>query len=281
MRKKEKKWRKRKMARYIRMTDELKERARQEFDEFLSASDKMLDGKISFSKKFDVTGKKTTVYLSEEAWCKMQALVNGFSNEVAWHGVAARVESDDVDGYIISDIVVYPQSVTGATVDMDEEGYAMWIIQNDGDERFNQLWMQGHSHVNMATAPSPTDIKHQSDILDQLGDEDFYIFMILNKSGSRWATIFDMKKNVMYENDDITVSVVGWSSGIDEFMKEARSLVKTKVYQTKPYASQSPYRPMTTTSGAGSNVVNVDSAKPKTQIGSGWAGRDGNYNWRD
>ena len=88
---------------------------------------------------------------------------------------------------------------------------------------------------------------------------------------------------VAYENDDITVSVVGWSSGLDEFMKEARSLVKTKVYQTKPYAGQSPYRPMTTTAGAGSNVSNADSTKPKTQIGSGWSGRDGgyNYNWRD
>ena len=40
----------------------------------------------------------------------------------------------------------------------------------------------GHSHVNMGTSPSSVDLNHQEEILRMLGDNDFYIFMIWNKS---------------------------------------------------------------------------------------------------
>ena len=279
------------MAKYIKMTDQMAEDARQAFEESLSASRRlrMVDG-ISFKKNFDAADQRATIYFSEEAWMKTQALVSGFSNEVAWHGVAARVDGTELNEYVISDVVVYPQTVTGATVEMDEENYAKWIILNDGDERFESLRMQGHSHVNMGTSPSPTDIKHQGEILDQLTDDDFYIFMILNKSGSRWATIFDLKKNVMFENNDITVSVIGWSCGMDEFMKEARGLVKAKSYPVTTYGGNAPYRP--TAPAQSQNNVGANQTKVKTQIGAGWRGAKNtsqsqeeedryNYGWGD
>ena len=49
--------------------------------------------------------------------------------------------------------------------------------------------MHGHSHVNMGTSPSATDTKLQEDHLAQLQDNDFYIFLIVNKKREIWCTI--------------------------------------------------------------------------------------------
>lgn len=102
---------------------------------------------------------------------------------------------------------------------IDTEKYALWIQENIEDERFNHIYMQGHSHVNMGTSPSSVDLNHQEEILGMLGDDDFYIFMIWNKSLASTNKIYDLKKNVMFEDKDITVKIVGQSEGLDEFIK--------------------------------------------------------------
>lgn len=168
----------------------------------------------------------------------MTMLIKEFDKEVAWHGVARRTEDESLDEYVIDDIVVYPQEVTGATVEMDTEKYALWIQENIEDERFNHIYMQGHSHVNMGTSPSSVDLNHQEEILGMLGDNDFYIFMIWNKSFASTNKIYDLKKNVMFEDKDITVKIIGQNEGLDEFIKNAKDMVKSKSYA---YGGQSGY----------------------------------------
>ena len=190
------------MSRPIKLTQELIDECRQDFEKALSLT-KLSDGKLSFTKAFSCGDRKAVVYFSAEAWAKMTMLIKEFDKEVAWHGVARRTEDESLDEYVIDDIVVYPQEVTGATVEMDTEKYALWIQENIEDERFNHIYMQGHSHVNMGTSPSSVDLNHQEEILGMLGDNDFYIFMIWNKSFASTNKIYDLKKNVMFEDKEI------------------------------------------------------------------------------
>ena len=172
------------MAKYIKMTPEIQEECRVSFlAEFnaVLAKNKFSDGKLSFTKSFGTIDRKAHIYITEIAWMKMTSLLREFSKEVAWHATAYRIPGDK-DEYLIKDILVYPQTVTSSTVDMDVEKYAQWIQENvmAGDERFDHIRCQMHSHVNMGVFASGTDTQHQEEILAQLGDNDFYIFMIWN-----------------------------------------------------------------------------------------------------
>lgn len=283
------------MSRPIKMTQQYLDECRQDFEKALQLA-KLADGKLNFTKTFTCGSHKAVVYFTPEAWAKMVMLVKEFDKEVAWHGVASRIDDDAaVDEYLISDILVYPQSVTGATVEMDTEEYAQWIMDNIEDERFNEIHMQGHSHVNMGTTPSSVDLNHQEEILNMLGDEDFYIFMIWNKSFTSNTKVYDLKKNVLFENTDVTVKIIGGSEDLDAFMQAAKSMVKTKTYQPSSYSGYggysgygnryepnknpgAPYNPLSTqTSKAKDDEKKEDGKggkkeKPRTRIGAGWSG---------
>lgn len=284
--------RKQRMSKIIRMTQEYKDQCRIDFEKALESA-KLTDGKISFAKTFSIDKQKATVYFTAEAWTKMIMLLQGFSKEVAWHGVAHRLDTEGAHEYLIQDILVYPQEVTGSTVEMDTEKYAIWLQENDEDERFYNIHMQGHSHVNMSPNPSCVDLSHQEEILAQLGNEDFYIFMIYNKSFNRNIKIYDLQKNILFEDGDVDVKIYDSAVSFDEFIKGAKDMVKDKVpsYQFYSLGSQygqkygdrqygKPYNPLSNTpnpaNGAPSSGEKDDKGKkegkPKVQIGAGWKG---------
>ena len=214
------------MSKVIKLTTEQLQECRKDFDTALSTM-KLTDGKISFIKTITCPNEKATLYFDPLAWRKMQTLVKEFDKEVAWHGVAYRGEDEAKNEYFITDILVYPQKVTGSTVNTDQEKYEMWLMQHE-DEVFNNIRMQGHSHVNMTTSPSPVDETHQAKILEQLEDDMFYIFLIWNKSNSKFIKIYDLKKNILFETIDVTVEILDDGSGIDEFLADAKKLVEDK-----------------------------------------------------
>ena len=217
------------MAKYIKMTPELMAECRAsfmaEFDAIM-AKNKFSDGKLSFSKSFGTVSRKAHIYFTEIAWMKTTALLREFSKEVAWHATAYRIPGDN-DEYLIKDILVYPQTVTASTVDMDVEKYTQWIMDGvmAGDERFDQIRCQMHSHVNMGVFASSTDVQHQEEILEQLGEEDFYIFMIWNKSLKVYMRIFDMQKNILFESDDCEWAVLDDTIGLSKFIEDAKKIV--------------------------------------------------------
>lgn len=218
------------MSRPIKLTPASIEDLCNEFKERVSKL-KLADGKVSFSKLFVSTECKTTLWFTPLAWLKMQVLIHRFSTEVGWHGTAERCNG----GYVITDILLYPQEVTGATVEMNMEKYPSW---KDGltDEQFNNLRMHGHSHVNMPTSPSAVDIDHQQKILEQLENDMFYVFLIWNKKGERTVKIYDLSQNILYENSDITVGVIE-SEEIGTFVADMKDMVakRTAVVTTNPY----------------------------------------------
>lgn len=274
------------MSKPIKMTQQYLDECRQDFEKALSLI-KLADGKLNFTKTFNCSNKKATVYFTPEAWAKMVMLIQEFDKEIAWHGVASRGENDSLDEYIISDIMVYPQEVTGASVEMDTEEYAKWLMENAEDERFDNIHMQGHSHVNMAPNPSSVDLNHQEEIMNMLGDEDFYIFMIWNKSFVSNTKVYDLKKNVLFENTDITVKIVGAAEDLDVFLKSAKDMVKTKSYHSNcgSYSSYIgcrqkmdgvPYNPLLSPKSEEKKTESKGEKKEKqrTRIGAGWSGTE-------
>ncbi len=244
------------MSKIIKVTPEYLDEFRKDFEEALQ-SGKFSDGKITFTKTIGTVNRKATVFFTREAWSKMQALVSNFDKEVAWHGVATRGEDESKDEYFITDILVYPQEVTGATVNTDQEKYEMWLMSHD-DDVFNNIRMQGHSHVNMGVTPSSVDTAFYDRILEQLDDAMFYIFMIWNKKKDKTVKIYDLKKNILFDTADVTVEQLPGNddtlnmSNLSEeeqkavaefltkyrenkqtesFIKNAKDMVKDKVYK--------------------------------------------------
>lgn len=218
------------MAKIIKLTDEYINQAVEGFRKALQKT-KIANGKLSYTEEFESEDIEAGIYFTPLAWMKMNALVGTFDKEVAWHGVAERVGSHDNYEFRITDILIYPQEITATTVEASEE-YSDWLMGLE-DSVFNNLRMQGHSHVNMSVNPSGTDIEDQKGILDQLSDDMFYIFLIVNKKGDINAKIYDLKNNLMFEDKDICIDVENDEDRTYEFWEEMKSMVKSKTYGTK------------------------------------------------
>lgn len=193
------------MAKLIKLTDDIIAQIKLEFDSYIR--DKISDGRINFQKNISAVQRKATVYFTELAYRKFQALVDGFDNEVAWHGIAYRGQDESKDEYFITDILVYPQEVTGSTVTPDQKKYQDWLMSHE-DDIFNNIRMQGHSHVNMGVSPSCVDENWYQSILSQLNDEMFYIFQIWNKKGDKTCKIYDLAKNIMFDTADCEIKII-------------------------------------------------------------------------
>lgn len=300
------------MSKPIKMTEAFKNECRADFEKALELV-RLTDGKVTFTKVFDGQARKAKILFTPIAWTKMIRLVMDFDKEVAWHGVARRGDDPEKDEYIISDILVYPQKVTAAHVDMDPVEYAKWIMDNDEDERFSSIRMQGHSHVRMGTTPSGTDIQHQEDIVNMLNDDDFYIFMIWNKYMASTNKIFDLQKNILFEDSDITWGFTGDNETIADFISDAKKMVVDSVGTTVksvvvqyPSQNQQSALPKGATTGAynspydpyqnykantppanekAGGVVSKETSTPtadapaekkRVRIGAGWSGKAAN-----
>lgn len=281
------------MSKIIRMTPEMIEEAKARFESRIKNMN-CVDGKISYTDTFVATGEKAVLWYTPDAYAKTIALIQDSDKEVAWHCTAHRVE-DKVGQYIVSDVLVYPQEVTGATVNTDQAEYEKWMMDLD-DDTFNNLRMQGHSHVNMGTTPSSVDLEHQEKIVQQLEDDMFYIFIIWNKKFMYTAKIYDLKINTLFEPADISIQMVGAGSGLAEFLKDAKTKVKNRPYNYnyqngyQNYGYQGGYNggyqsgyqsgqpktstPASTTTPASSTGPKSDDvpSRPKPCIGNGWGG---------
>lgn len=219
------------MSRPIKFTKEDIKEFVKDFKTNLEALTNPDSDKITYCMNIDTKGKAKLDF-SEEAWVKMQMLVQEYGTEIAWHGVAHR--NGDAE-YYISDILVYPQTVTGTKVDMDVDRYSEWLMDNCDDERFDHIYMQGHSHVNMGVTPSGTDLKHQEIILNQLSDDMFYIFLIWNKKGDKYIRIFDKAINTVFSTEDVEIEIFDGEYFLNEFADESQEMCRNRVIQTQQY----------------------------------------------
>jgi len=210
------------------MLDETdKEAALENFKAFLTSLDPTQQ-----KQSFEVTTKigantlpKAKIFFTAKAYIKMRSLVDTTSSEIGWHGIVEHNES----GYFITDIIVYPQEVSGVTVTTDETEYMKWLYDFE-DDVFNKIRMQGHSHVNMGVTPSGVDTTFYDATVAQLAKDDYYIFIITNKSGSTNAWIYDKAQNVIYDPEDIVIDVIflNPTQTATKWTEEVKKVVKAK-----------------------------------------------------
>lgn len=216
------------MAKIIKLTQEIaaeiREKVMGQVDSALADGNKFRDGNITITYSLGVRDEKAKLNISPKAYLKMQALIASSPKEVGWHGTAYR-DDEDENIYRIDDIMVYPQMVDGTNVNTDEQEYYVWNMSLD-NETANNLRFHGHSHVNMGVFASSVDLQHQKEILGMMDDDMFYIFMIMNKRGEINTKIYDLKKNLLFESDDVTVGVAQDDLNIPEFLENSKKLVK-------------------------------------------------------
>ena len=236
------------MGKPIKATEEIKAEILAEVAKKLESMS-AFDGKFEIKCDYQYTGKdKARVSFTPLAWRKQKRLVADFTTEVGWHGVCKR-DSDDPAHFIVEDIVVFPQAVTGATVTPSQEEYDLWKGTLP-DEQFNNLRFHGHSHVNMDVNPSGTDTTYQkklSDgiegadftpeeraaVMEEMGDSCFYVFMIINKSGKFWTRIRDHYYNIEYVTSEIEVIHEADVDELATFIADAKNKVRTSSYYNK------------------------------------------------
>lgn len=250
------------MARPIHITEDIKQKILTDVKERLDKEPIVRAFKYEKGFTYETDMKATIVY-SPIAWFKTRLIVDTQPKEVGWHGVCRRSD-DGSSTYYIDDIMVYPQNVTGASIDPDPKEYTDWMNSLD-DNTFNNLRFHGHSHVNMSVYSSSVDDKFRSDRISQLNEDDFYIFQVFNKRGDIHSEIFDCLNNVLFENQDIETFVdcddmEVWDSyitiakllyttdmslfqdicdlyndgGVNEFLDAAKSMVKEEVPKIPP-----------------------------------------------
>lgn len=214
--------------RYIKITKELQDKAIQNLLKQISENKKFSENKVNISVDLKATEEVLGIHLNFTplAWLKMWSLVDSENGEIGWHGV---VERDGLD-FTVQDILMYPQYVTGVTVQTDDVEYGNWLMKDITEDQLNHLRFHGHSHVNMGTTPSGVDTTWYNEILQTLNNEDFYIFMIINKRREIFVEIYDLKNNKIYEKSDVIIDVplMGTLNLSEWIMSEKVTNLKTK-----------------------------------------------------
>ena len=158
------------------------------------------------------------------AWTKMWTLVDAFDSEVAWAGLCSRTAERQ---FLVEDILVHKQTVTGGTVRTDPAEYDEWLDQyreNDPDTFF-KIALHGHSHYNFAAYPSGKDAEVQRDYTAWLDGDMFYIFVIANRRREFWIKVYDKATNMMYWESAVEINVADSGFDYQNFIQEAKSLV--------------------------------------------------------
>ena len=212
----------------IKLNDKQKEALQKKFaKQFLESLEKYTFGsstKVSFEADINVKKKdKIQIVYSPSAWIRMNALVDNFSSEVSWFGL---VEKCDPNMYYVYDVLVCKQQVSGVKVDTQDEDM-LEFLANLTDEQAEHMHFQAHSHVNMSTSASGTDLQNQEDILGNMpGNDGFYIFQIWNKRGDISTYLYDFENNMYYDSSDVKIVVEDPDYGaLEDFIGEAKSLV--------------------------------------------------------
>ena len=158
-----------------------------------------------------------TVYITTEAYLKMRKLVDEVSTEIGWYGTVTKCPGLD-NVFVIEDILVYPQVVTGVTCEQDDDKMFEFEMSLTTDQ-VNHKRFQGHSHVNMGVTPSGVDEQFYQDLLTQVND--YFIITVTNKAGSYTTRFYDIANNILYSDVPIRV-LLNDGTELDAWFNEAK-----------------------------------------------------------
>lgn len=207
----------------LKLTNKDKEQLVEEFKKSLDSYGENNELKINFEKEMtQKPEEKLTILFTPLAFLKSQALVKSFNTEIGWQGLMKKMSDKR---YLVYDIIVYPQSVNGArTLDPTKN--------NDWYEKYidviEEMRFQAHSHVEMSTSPSMTDINNQRNIVKNTISGGFMLFQIWNKKGDINSFFYDIDEGLLYDRNDITVEILGDQefNTLKEFVTDSKKQVK-------------------------------------------------------
>lgn len=172
-----------------------------------------------------------SIYITTNAYQKINTLVKEFSSEVAWHCLVEHQEGTNI--YLIYDVLVFPQEVTGTTANGIDGEYEMWLATLP-DEQFDNLRCHMHSHVNMGTTPSGIDENYYNNLMTQV--RDYYITMIVNKKHEYYLRFYDKANNIVYVDKELIICFED-GTPLDAWYDSIKDVVKEKTY-TSSYLSK-------------------------------------------
>lgn len=220
---------------------------------------KLQDTKVSFTYDFaevlkeqlNHEIKRPIVYMMANTYLKMLEYVLKCDTEIAWHGTVKRGTGDKSHIFYIKDVYLYPQKIAAATVQVDDDKYTQWSDKQD-TESFNNRRFQGHSHVNMGTFYSGTDENNKYAFLQDLLDDDYYIFLVTNKRQEHNFEIYDLAQNIIFEHKDIDFRVyLNENELLDSIPDEMSKYCTKQTYQSSTLTSYT--HPTTKSSWPGSS----------------------------
>lgn len=165
------------------------------------------------------------IFITPGAYVKMRKLVDDTSTEIGWYGIVTKYPGLN-EVYVIEDIIVYPQRVTGATCVQDDDKMFEFEMSLT-TEQVNHKRFHGHSHVNMGVTPSGVDEQFYQDILSQVND--YFIITVTNKRNEYTVRFYDVANNILYS--DLPIRVLEDSGNALDIWYED---VKTKLSEPKP-----------------------------------------------
>ena len=176
---------------------------------------------------------KPCIYIPRNLMTKIQFYVDNCDKEISGMGTVELLK--DRNAYLVTDIKLIKQTVTGTTTDLDEEATAIALYEHAISGKAGEFCFWWHSHVNMQTFWSSTDI----DTIEKLGGSGLCVATVHNKSGSVRGAIKECnQKGIDHLYDDVTVTVIdNYDFNTEEALAEMKELVVTKVYAPTTYSS--------------------------------------------
>lgn len=175
------------------------------------------------------------IYITVNAYQKILTLTKEYSTEVAWHCLVEHPQG--TNAYLIYDVLVFPQEVTGGTANGIDGEYEMWLATLP-DEQFERVRCHMHSHVNMGVTPSGVDEGYYSNLMTQVTD--YYITMIINKKSEYHLRFYDKANNILYTDKELIICFED-GTPLSTWYDSVKGMVKEKVY-TPTATTPSPYR---------------------------------------
>lgn len=217
--------------------ESVKEKLLEKYNNTIFMNTDVVDIKIDIKEILEqhIAAKNLTepsIFITADAYIKMRKLVNDTSTEIGWYGTVTKQPGLD-EVYIIDDIIVYPQKVTGVTCEQDDDKMFNFEMSLTTDQ-VNHKRFQGHSHVNMGVTPSGVDEQFYRDLLTQVND--YFIITVTNKREEYTTRFYDIANNIVYS--DLPIRVITESGGVlDLWYEEAKQQLVNKNSTTKTYTA--------------------------------------------
>ena len=155
---------------------------------------------------------------------RIHAYAMSVDSEIAGMG-KVRIDGEDI---IVEEVMIYDQTVTGATADLSSRAVAQWqsdLVKAGGSPKHWKLWW--HSHDNMPAFFSGRDTA----TMDAQTEGDWLVSLVVNKKRERQCRVDTYRPFRMYM-DNVEIEIDGQTEY--QVPADIKTEVAQKVHREKP-----------------------------------------------